>query len=65
MPARRSLLIVGPVRQRLRGRVLLHGFDSAAHAQAYLKSEMFQKDVFVGLKPLWDREPEVRIYTVA
>ncbi len=44
---------------------VLHGFDSASHAQAYLKSEMFQKDVFVGLKPLWDKEPDVRIYTVA
>ena len=44
---------------------VLHGFDSAAHAAAYLESEMFQKDVFVGLKPLWSADPEVRIYTVA
>ena len=43
----------------------LHGFDSAAHAKAYLSSAMFQNDVFVGLKPLWSDEPEVRIYTVA
>lgn len=44
---------------------VLHGFDSAEHAQEYLKSEMFRNDVFVGLKPLWSAEPEVKIYTVA
>lgn len=44
---------------------VLHGFDSAENAQAYLSSELFQNDVFVGLKPLWDADPEVRIYTVA
>lgn len=27
---------------------VLHGFDSAAHAKAYLSSAMFQNDVFVG-----------------
>lgn len=44
---------------------VLHGFDSAEHAQAYLSSELFKNDVFVGLKPLWDTDPEVKIYTVA
>lgn len=44
---------------------VLHGFDSAENAQAYLSSELFQNDVFVGLKPLWDAEPEIKIYTVA
>lgn len=44
---------------------VLHGFDSAEHAQAYLSSAMFQNDVFVGLKPLWSAEPDVKIYTVA
>lgn len=44
---------------------VLHGFDSADHAAGYLNSEMFQNDVFVGLKPLWSAEPEVRIYSVA
>lgn len=44
---------------------VLHGFDSVEHAQAYLSSDMFQNDVFVGLKPLWSADPEVRIYTVA
>ena len=44
---------------------VLHGFDSAENAQAYLSSELLQNDVFVGLKPLWDADPEVKIYTVA
>lgn len=44
---------------------VLHGFDSVEHAQAYLGSDMFNDDVFVGLKPTWDADPEVRIYTVA
>lgn len=44
---------------------VLHGFDSAEHAQAYLSSAMFQNDVFVGLKPLWSADPDVRIYVVA
>nr|WP_315024976.1 hypothetical protein [uncultured Aminipila sp.] len=44
---------------------VLHGFESMEQAQAYLSSEMFQNDVFVGLKPLWNADPEVKIYTVA
>jgi len=44
---------------------VLHGFDSVEHAVAYLSSEMFQNDVFVGLKPLWSADPDVKIYTVA
>lgn len=44
---------------------VLHGFDSAERARAYLQSEMFTNDVSVGLKPLWSGEPEVKIYTVA
>ncbi len=44
---------------------VLHGFDSVEHAKAYLTSDMFKNDVFVGLKPLWIKDPEVRIYTVA
>lgn len=43
---------------------VLHGFDSAEHAKAYLSSAMFQNDVFVGLKPLWNADPDVKIYTV-
>lgn len=44
---------------------VLHGFDSAAHAQEYLGSALFQRDVYTGLEPLWSAAPEVRIYTVA
>ncbi|MBT9777708.1 hypothetical protein GPL15_14485 [Clostridium sp. MCC353] len=44
---------------------VLHGFVSAEHAQAYLSSQMFQNDVFTGLKPLWSADPDVRIYSVA
>lgn len=44
---------------------VLHGFDSAEHAKAYLTSELFQKDVFTGLKPLWASDPDVKIYSVA
>lgn len=44
---------------------VLHGFDSVEHAQAYLSSDMFRNDVFVGLQPLWNKAPDVRIYTVA
>lgn len=44
---------------------VLHGFDSAENAAAYLGSEMFKNDVFVGLKPLWTSDPDVKIYTVA
>lgn len=44
---------------------VLHGFSSVEQAQAYLSSEMFQNDVFVGLKPLWSADPDVKIYSVA
>ena len=44
---------------------VLHGFDSAENAAAYLNSDMFKNDVFVGLKPLWKTDPDVKIYTVA
>ena len=44
---------------------VLHGFDSAEHAKAYLDSDMFRNDVFVGLQPLWIGNPDVKIYTVA
>ncbi len=44
---------------------VLHGFDSVEHAQAYLKSDLFNKDVVIALKPLLDAAPDVRIYQVA
>lgn len=42
---------------------VLHGFSSASQAQAYLKSELFNKDVVIQLGPLLKAAPEVRIYT--
>lgn len=44
---------------------VLHGFGSVEHAKAYLGSDMFKNDVFVGLKGLWKRDPDVKIYMVA
>lgn len=44
---------------------VLHGFDSVDNAKAYLETELFQKDVFVALQPLWSANPDVKIYTVA
>ena len=43
---------------------VLHGFNSVEEAEAYLKSDLFNNDVFGGLKPLLEAEPEVRIYSV-
>jgi hypothetical protein len=43
---------------------VLHGFDSVENAQAYLSSDMFKNDVFVGLKDLWTMAPDVRIYSL-
>ena len=44
---------------------VLHGFDSVEHAEAYLRSELFENDVFIGLKPLWSAAPDVKIFSVA
>ena len=41
---------------------VIHGFDSMEHAKAYLESDLFQNDVFVGLKPTWAADPDVRFY---
>lgn len=43
---------------------VLHGFDSVEHATAYLSSDLFKDDVFVGLKDLMDTDPDVRIYSL-
>ncbi|MBO1212179.1 hypothetical protein J3T78_13435 [Staphylococcus nepalensis] len=43
---------------------VLHGFDSFEQAQNYLESSLFNNDVVVGLKPLLEQNPEIRIYTV-
>jgi hypothetical protein len=44
---------------------VLHGFDTAVQANAYLKSRLFASDVVGALKPLLDAEPDVRIYETA
>ena len=44
---------------------VLHGFDKAAHATAYLGSPLFTADVVGGLRPLLDAAPDVRIYAAA
>lgn len=44
---------------------VLHDFDTAEHAQAYLSSDLFTNDVFVGLSPLMQGDPEVRVYETA
>ena len=44
---------------------VVHGFDTAEQAKAYLKSRLFSSDVVGALKPLLDAEPDVRIYEAA
>ena len=44
---------------------VLHGFDSVEHANAYLKSKLFEKDVVRELSPLLEKAPEIRIYAAA
>ena len=44
---------------------VIHGFDSMEHAKAYLETELFTEKVAPGLQPLWDKDPDIRFYTVA
>ena len=44
---------------------VLHGFDTAEQANAYLKTGLFTSDVVGALKPLLDAAPDVRIYQAA
>lgn len=44
---------------------VLHGFETAADAQAYLQTDLFNNDVVKELAPLFDKAPDVRIYSVA
>lgn len=44
---------------------VLHGFESVADAQAYLQTALFNNDVVKELAPLFDKAPDVRIYSVA
>ncbi|GAB3628122.1 hypothetical protein PTE30175_02498 [Pandoraea terrae] len=41
---------------------VLHGFETAQQAGAYLTSDLFTKDVVGELGPLLAGEPDVRIY---
>jgi hypothetical protein len=44
---------------------VLHGFDSRASAEGYLKSKLFGKDVVAELKPYLAADPDIRIYESA
>ncbi|WP_213713720.1 hypothetical protein [Cedecea lapagei] len=44
---------------------VLHGFNTAAQAEAYLGSDLFTRDVVEALKPFLNAAPEIRIYSVA
>ena len=44
---------------------VLHGFETAAHAKAYLASELFTRDVVGALAPLLNTAPDVRVYDAA
>lgn len=44
---------------------VLHAFDSQSHAEAYLKTSLFQSDVVSALAPLLDAPPDLRVYVVA
>jgi len=41
---------------------VLHGFDSRASAEGYLKNALFVEDVVRELKPYLSADPEVRVY---
>ena len=41
---------------------VLHGFETAQQASAYLRSGLFTADVVGALTPLLDAPPEIRIY---
>jgi len=43
---------------------VIHGFETTADAEAYLKSDLFNKNVVTALKPYLQAAPEVRIYSV-
>ncbi|MGN1375503.1 MAG: hypothetical protein ACI4V5_03000, partial [Prevotella sp.] len=43
---------------------VLHGFSSVAEAEGYLSSYLFNQDVVVELKPYFQTDPDVRIYSV-
>jgi hypothetical protein len=44
---------------------VLHGFESREHAERYLGTELFRKDVVTALQPYLAAAPEIRIYDCA
>ncbi|MFF0333373.1 hypothetical protein ACFYUM_12430 [Streptomyces fimicarius] len=44
---------------------VLHGFETAADAQAYLAGDLFTRDVVGELSPLLETGPDVRLYGTA
>ncbi|MGJ1412512.1 hypothetical protein ACR78Z_22855 [Sphingobacterium thalpophilum] len=42
---------------------VLHGFESAEEAVAYLHTTLFTNDVVVSLKPYLQADPEIRVYS--
>ncbi|MFD1772289.1 hypothetical protein [Sphingobacterium suaedae] len=44
--------------------LVLHGFDSLEHAQEYLMSDLFNRDVLTSLKPYLQGQPNIKIYRV-
>ena len=43
---------------------VLHGFENPEDANAYLKTDLFNNDVVKELSPLFDKAPEIKIYSV-
>jgi len=43
---------------------VIHGFETAAQAEAYLGTALFEKDVVRELKPYLEAGPDVRVYSV-
>lgn len=44
---------------------VLHGFDNVEHAQEYLMSDLFNRDVVSSLKPYLKGAPDIKIYRVS
>lgn len=44
---------------------VLHGFENVEDANIYLKTDLFNNDVVKELSPLFDKAPEIKIYSVA
>jgi len=44
---------------------VLHGFENVGDANTYLETKLFNNDVVKELSPLFDKAPEIKIYSVA